>query len=150
MQRQFYKTIIASLLLAGTSQIVSADQPFAKEMFDERSPIVDFEVNKIEQYRDVNITVTGPRDFSKRQEYSKGALDLQTNELDDGNYNYEIVAVTSNKIPLRKDRLDNGRGEKERDYVYESVTQSGNFRIQNGKIVVFDQDVSEANLEPKK
>ncbi len=81
--------------------------------------------------------------WSKRLYFDKGAINLNDGELDDGVCNYEIIARTNNKIMLRKDRLDNGRGDKERDFVYESVTQSGHFRIANGKVVINDTDLTE-------
>ena len=143
MSHRLHKTIIASCLLLSSAHVISAeDNPIAREMFDETSAMIDFELNN-KNLRNIIVNVSGPRGFAKRQYFDKGAINLNDGELDDGVYNYEIVARTNNKTMLRKDRPDNGRGDKERDYVYESVTQSGHFRIANGKVVINDTDLIE-------
>jgi hypothetical protein len=143
MSHRLHKTIIASCLLLSSAHVISAeDNPIAREMFDETSAMIDFEL-KNNNLRNIIVNVSGPRGFSKKQYFDKGAINMNDGELDDGVYNYEIVARTNNKIMLRKDRPDNGRGDKERDFVYESVTQSGHFRIADGKVVINDTDLVE-------
>ncbi|MCH9697829.1 MAG: hypothetical protein K0U68_06985 [Gammaproteobacteria bacterium] len=148
MPQSLPKIFIAGTLLACSTQLIAdTNNSFAKEMFDDTSPVIDFEIKNKEQFRDINVSVSGPRQFSRSQKYRDGALDLNNPELDDGEYHYEVVAVTNKKIPLRKDRPNNGRGQKERDYVFESVTQTGHFRVKNGQIEIANQDITESDTK---
>jgi len=67
MSHRLQKTIIASCLLLSSAHVISAeDNPIAREMFDETSAMIDFEL-KGNNLHNIIVNVSGPRGFAKRQ-----------------------------------------------------------------------------------
>ena len=138
------QTILFSACLMGASyQTINADELAQKpqtivtvERFDTTLALQvksDFSEEK------THTRVAGPNGFLANSTGGKN-LDLTNfGNVEDGVYHYEITSPTNKRIKLPGNRLDNGRGEKERNIITVSETQSGFFRIKNGAIVTDTQ-----------
>jgi hypothetical protein len=88
-------------------------------------------------YSNVTVTVSGPGDFFAQASAKSGAIALDLREfgaLDDGIFNYQITAASSEKIKVNS-TLDNGR-DRQPTEVLRSASTSGTFRVVRGTIVM--------------
>jgi len=90
-----------------------------------------------QELKDMTLSVSGPRGFYKEVFADSGAPMIQLlddGKLGDGLYRWNLVGSTDKRIEwLRKE--NNGRGEKERGYRYVHHSESGTFRVLEGKLV---------------
>jgi hypothetical protein len=111
------------------------------------------------------LSVAGPNGLSASvsSRTAVPSLDLgQFGKLEDGLYNYEITAMTGERVPVKthlydhtatngakalaKGHLDNGRDRPAADSMSRSISKSGVFHVKDGKI----EKVDLAAREPEK
>ena len=91
------------------------------------------------------LTVAGPNGFhtSVSSRDAAPSIDFRQFKLDDGVYNYELTAMTGQRVPVRTS-LNNGRdGGPASDSVALSVSASGVLHVKDGTIQKFDPTARE-------
>lgn len=148
LYRTSLRTIIATCLLVGSAQAISAPEEggnqVANVFFDNTVLAVELRGN----YQRATINVTGPRFYRASTYKEKGNpyLDLREfGELDDGIYRYQVLVASDKTIRLRKNRLNNGREDlgTRRDKITQTETQSGTFRVKGGSILLLSDEPEE-------
>lgn len=132
---------LVAVTAAGISSACLADDLKATQKFTETQ--IGFELGAT--YSNYTLTIAGPNGIhaSAASKTSAPSIDLrQIGPLDDGTYNYQLIASTNEKAPVRN-RLDNGRGGGPDDSTFKSVSLNGVFQVKGGAIVKFDPNARE-------
>lgn len=135
------RTAIALVVAAGISSACLAQDLKATQRFTDTQ--IAFDPGGT--YSNYTLTITGPNGIhaSAASKTSTPSIDLrQVGPLDDGTYNYHLIASTNEKVPVRN-RLDNGRGGGPDDSVFKTVSLDGVFHVKGGTIVKFDPNARE-------
>jgi len=86
--------------------------------------------------KNVTLTVSGPNGYQQTSRSTDGspAVVLSDNggAMADGIYTWQMTGHTGKRIVTAKNRMNNGRGDAQRAYSFESVSESGTFTIKNG------------------
>jgi len=91
------------------------------------------------------LTISGPNGLSASATSRTGSplIDLRKlGAIDDGNYLYQLVAGTDEKVPVRT-ALDNGRDGGPTTSMFKTVSTSGQFQVKGGAIVKVDSSARE-------
>ncbi|MFT4929138.1 MAG: hypothetical protein ACI8WB_005268 [Phenylobacterium sp.] len=86
--------------------------------------------------KNTTVSIIGPDGFHAHKFAPQGipTIDLLSyGKLKNGLYQYEITSAVGKRV-LIKDKLNNGRGEKNSHYARKGITQSGHFRVEGGSI----------------
>ena len=97
------------------------------------------------------LTITGPNGAHTilTSRASAPSLDIrQMGPLQDGAYNYQLVASTDEKVTLHS-KLDNGRPGGPDETMVKSVSMSGRFDVKGGAIVKVDPSAREPAARQK-
>jgi hypothetical protein len=137
------RTAIALLavMAAGVSSTCLAQDLKATQKFTDTQ--IGFDLGYT--YSNYTLSITGPNGIQARaaSKTSAPSIDLrQVGPLDDGTYNYQLTASTTEKVPVRN-RLDNGRGGGPDDSTFRTVSSHGVFQVKGGTIVKFDPNARE-------
>lgn len=127
---------LAACLAVGISGLASAQDLKGTQRLSETQ--IGFDPSG--KYDNYTLTVTGPNGFhaSASSKGSTPTIDLRRfGQFDDGNYNYNLIASSEEKAPIRTP-LDNGRDGGPFSSVPTSVSASGRFQVKGGTIVKID------------
>ncbi len=94
------------------------------------------------------LTVVGPGGFEMQTFSKSGAAMLRLGsdgKLEDGTYTYEFTAATSEMVP-NTNKLNNGRGQ-EPAMMHASMTKSGTFTVEKGRIIETPASGSESDKD---
>lgn len=96
----------------------------------------DFNIKADHNLKNVTMTITGPDGFKQTARSLSGMPSTSMSKngapLTDGTYTWEMTGNTGKRIVTAKNLMDNGRGDAQRPYSYETVTYSGTFEVKNG------------------
>lgn len=128
----------AKLALAAAVAVGLADIASAQNMkVTQRSSgnVLGFDVQG--PYKNVTLSIAGPKGFTARASAEKGNPSLNLGKgLPDGVYTYQLTAATDKPADIIPSGLDDGRGEHAtRTVPLEGVSMSGTFVVRNGSIV---------------
>lgn len=96
------------------------------------------------------LSIVGPGNFQASRFLKVGTPSVELldfGEPTDGLYHYELTAASGEAITI-KDKMNNGRGENNSHTARRGITQSGYFRVIDGKIKHFN-DQPESFKKPK-
>ena len=96
-------------------------------------------------YSNLTLSISGPNGLNASATSRTGSplIDLRKlGTIDDGDYIYQLVAATDEKILVRTG-LDNGRDGGPTTSMLKSVSTSGQFQVKGGAIVKYDPSVRE-------
>jgi hypothetical protein len=101
-------------------------------------------------YSNLTLTISGPNGLHASAHARNGSplIDLRKLGTVDGDYIYQLVAATDEKIPVRT-ALDNGRDGGPTTSMLKSVSTSGQFQVKDGTIVKYDPAVREETKRQK-
>ncbi|NNE59072.1 MAG: hypothetical protein HKN36_13275 [Hellea sp.] len=81
--------------------------------------------------QDATLTISGPNGYHQTSNANAPAM-MYDGMLADGTYTWEVTGHNGKRIVTAKNSMNNGRGDAQRSFSYETVTQSGSFTIKNG------------------
>jgi hypothetical protein len=96
-------------------------------------------------YSNLTLTISGPNGLHSSATSRTGSplIDLRKlGTVDDGEYIYQLVAATDEKVPVRT-ALDNGRDGGPTTSMLKSVSTNGQFQVKGGAIVKLDPSARE-------
>ena len=96
-------------------------------------------------YSNLTLSISGPNGLHASATSRTGSplIDLRKlGTIDDGEYVYQLIAATDEKIPVRTG-LDNGRDGGPTTSMLKSASTSGQFQVKGGTIVKADPSVRE-------
>jgi hypothetical protein len=96
-------------------------------------------------YSNITLTISGPNGLHTSTTSRTGSplIDLRKlGTIDDGEYIYQLVAATDEKLPVRT-ALDNGRDGGPTTSMLKSVSTNGQFQVKGGTIVKLDPSARE-------
>jgi hypothetical protein len=138
---------LAACLAVGISGTCWAQDLKAQKKFTDTE--IGFEIGGA--YSNLTLTVSGPNGLhaSAASKTGSPSIDLRKlGTLDDGDYIYQLVAATDEKIPVRT-ALDNGRDGGPTASRLKSVSTSGSFQVKAGAIVKVDPAAREETTRQK-
>jgi hypothetical protein len=97
------------------------------------------------RYSNLTLTISGPNGLHASATSRTGSplIDLRKlGTIDDGEYIYQLVAATDEKLPVRT-ALDNGRDGGPTTSMLKSVSTNGQFQVRGGAIVKLDPSARE-------
>jgi hypothetical protein len=138
---------LAACLAVGISGTCWAQDLKAQQKFTDTE--IGFEIGG--PYSNLTLTVSGPNGLHASATSRTGSplIDLRKlGTIDDGEYIYQLVAATDEKIPVRT-ALDNGRDGGPTTSMFKSVSTSGQFQVKGGSIVKVDPSAREETKRQK-
>lgn len=102
-------------------------------------------------HSNLTLTISGPNGLHASATSRTGSplIDLRKlGTIDDGDYIYQLIAATDEKIPART-ALDNGRDGGPTASMLKSVSTSGQFQVKGGTIVKYDPSAREETKRQK-
>ena len=103
------------------------------------NPVLDggmVSMNADGELKNAVMTVTGPNGYYKSSDRSNSttsvSLASDNGLMADGTYTWQLTGNSGKRIVTYKNTVDNGRGDAQRGYTFETVTRSGSFTILNG------------------
>ena len=136
---------LAACLAVGISGTCWAQDLKAQQKFTDTE--IGFEIGG--PYSNLTLTVSGPNGLYASATSRTGSplIDLRKlGTIDDGEYIYQLVAGTDERVPVRT-ALDNGRDGGPTTSVFKSVSTSGQFQVKGGNIVKVDPSASETQRQ---
>jgi hypothetical protein len=137
---------LAVLLAAGLSGNCLAQDLKATQKFTDTE--IGFDPGG--SYSNYTLTIAGPNGIhaSTSSKSRAPSIDLKRlGTLDDGTYQYQLIAATDEKIPLRSG-LDDGRDSKPTSML-KGVSVTGHFEVKGGAIVKVDPAAREETKRQK-
>ena len=134
---------LAACFAAGVSSTCLGQDLPATEQFSDTT--IAFKIDG--QFGTLMLTLAGPNGYyaSATARTASPIIELDRfGAFDDGNYNYNLVASTDEKVPVRT-ALDNGRSGGAATWRLKSLSTSGRFQVKNGTIVKFDPTARESS-----
>ena len=138
---------LAACLAVGVSGTCWAQGLNATQKFTDTEIVFDI----TGPYSNLTLTISGPNGLNASAHHRTGSplIDLRKlGTIDDGDYIYQLVAATDEKIPVRTG-LDNGRDGGPTTSILKSVSTSGQFQVKGGAIVKIDPSVREETKRQK-
>ncbi|WP_416878790.1 hypothetical protein [Litorimonas sp.] len=89
----------------------------------------------------MTIVVSGPDGYYTKEhaEYGSPFIALsKKGNLQDGLYKWEMTGSTNERVRANPMGLNNGRGDRQPEFINKSTTESGTFQVLNGSIVAPD------------
>jgi hypothetical protein len=132
---------LAACIAVGFSSTCYAQDLKAVQKFTDTE--IGFEING--PFSNLTLTISGPNGLHASASSRTGSplIDLRKlGTVDDGQYIYQLVAATDEKIPVRT-ALDNGRDGGPTTSMLKSVATSGQFQVKGGTIVKLDPSARE-------
>jgi hypothetical protein len=132
---------LAACFAVGISGLCWAQDLKAQQKFTDTE--IGFDIGG--RYSNLTLTITGPNGISARAHSRTGSplIDLRRlGTLDDGDYSYQLMAATDEKVPVRTG-LDDGRDGGPTTSMLKSVSTSGQFQVKGGAIVKYDPSARE-------
>jgi hypothetical protein len=136
---------LAACLAVGLSGTCWAQDLKAQQKFTDTE--IGFEI--VGAYSNLTLTITGPNGLHASASSRTGSplIDLRKlGSIDDGDYIYQLVAATDEKIPVRTG-LDNGRDGGPTTSMLKSVSTNGQFQVKGGAIVKYDPSARETQRQ---
>jgi hypothetical protein len=138
---------LAACLAVGISSTCWAQGLKAQQKFTDSE--IGFEI--MGPYSNLTLTVSGPNGLHASATSRTGSplIDLRKlGTIDDGDYIYQLIAATDEKIPVRSG-LDNGREGGPTTSMFKSVSTNGQFQVKGGNIVKNDPSAREETKRQK-
>jgi hypothetical protein len=132
---------LAACFAVGISSTCWAQGLNATQKFTETE--VGFDITG--PYSNLTLSISGPNGLHASATSRTGSplIDLRKlGTIDDGEYIYQLVAATDEKLPVRT-ALDNGRDGGPTTSILKSVSTSGQFQVKGGTIVKLDPSARE-------
>lgn len=136
---------LAACLAVGLSGTCWAQDLKAQQKFTDTE--IGFDIGGA--YSNLTLTITGPNGLHASASSRTGSplIDLRKlGSIDDGDYIYQLVAATDEKIPVRTG-LDNGRDGGPTTSMLKSVSTNGQFQVKGGAIVKYDPSARETQRQ---
>jgi hypothetical protein len=138
---------LAACLAVGLSSACWAQGLNATQKFTDSEVVFDI----TGPYNNLTLTISGPNGLHASATSRTGSPLINLRKLgtiDDGDYLYQLVAGTDEKIPVRT-TLDNGRDGGPTTSIVKSVSTSGQFQVKGGTIVKVDPSAREETKRQK-
>ena len=132
---------LAACLAVGISSTCWAQGLNATQKFTETE--IGFDITG--PFSNLMLSISGPNGLHASAHSRTGSplIDLRKlGTVDDGDYLYQLIAATDEKLPIRT-ALDNGRDGGPTASMFKSVSTSGQFQVKGGTIVKLDPSARE-------
>jgi hypothetical protein len=136
---------LAACLAVGLSGTCWAQDLKAQQKFTDTE--IGFDIGGA--YSNLTLTISGPNGLHASASSRTGSplIDLRKlGSIDDGDYIYQLVAATDEKIAVRTG-LDNGRDGGPTTSMLKSVSTNGQFQVKGGAIVKYDPSARETQRQ---
>ena len=132
MREEIVKRILA------TTMILAAGAYAVPAMAGSSYMVGNVRIQADQNMDNATLSISGPDGFYQEQRSTPGAAVMISGDqgvMADGTYTWQITGQSSTRIVTAKNSMNNGRGEAERGFSYETVVQTGSFTIKNGSRV---------------